>query len=56
MKQHVLYRTGDKDAPTEIKDRNGEVVLQLCRVCGKSEIELDQICGDLCTRMTRGAA
>lgn len=41
---HVLYKTGDMDAPDVIKDRNGEVVLDLCRVCNKGEIELSQPC------------
>lgn len=38
---HTLYVTGDSDAPEQIKDRNGEVVLAQCRVCGAAEIELD---------------
>jgi hypothetical protein len=42
---HVLYETGDKDAPDCIKDRNGEVVLGLCRICGRGEIELEEPCG-----------
>lgn len=42
--QHVLYQTGDQDAPEVIKDRNGEVVLGLCRRCGRGERELDQPC------------
>lgn len=41
---HVLYKTGDKGAPDQIKDRNGEVVLAMCKICGKAEIELDQPC------------
>lgn len=41
---HVLYKTGDMDAPDVIKDRNGEVVLDLCRVCNKGEVELSQPC------------
>lgn len=41
---HELYKTGDKDAPDPIKDRNGEVVLGLCRRCGKGEIELSEPC------------
>ena len=40
MAEHVLYKTGDKDAPDVIKDANGEVVLGLCRYCNKGEIEL----------------
>lgn len=38
--KHDLFKTGDPDAPDVIKDNNGEVVLDLCRKCGKTEIEL----------------
>lgn len=38
---HVLYKTGDRFIPVQIKDRNGEVVLKLCKVCGKAENELN---------------
>lgn len=41
---HVLFKTGDADAPEVIKDRNGEVVLGLCRHCNKGEIELAGTC------------
>lgn len=41
-KAHDLYKTGDKDAPDRIKDNNGEVVLSLCKRCGKAEAELDE--------------
>lgn len=41
---HQLYRTGDRDAPSIIKDRNGHVVLELCRRCGRAEIELAEPC------------
>lgn len=41
---HNLYKTGDADAPSVIKDGNGEVVLGLCRDCGKGEIELNGPC------------
>lgn len=41
---HDLYKTGDADAPDVIRDRNGEVVLAMCRRCGKGEIELKQPC------------
>lgn len=41
---HVLYKTGDKDAPPAILDRNGEVTLGLCRVCRKGEAELGDYC------------
>lgn len=37
---HELYVTGDKDAPPQILDRNGEVALDCCRKCGKAEYEL----------------
>lgn len=42
--EHVLYETGDADAPDAIKDRNGDVVLALCRNCGKGEIDLHGSC------------
>ncbi len=42
--KHKLYKTGDTDIPEGIKDRNGEVVLDMCKVCGKAESELDQPC------------
>lgn len=41
---HDLYKTGDADAPEVIKDRNGEVVLGMCRKCGKGEAELVESC------------
>lgn len=40
---HDLYKSGDEDAPDNIKDRNGEVVLALCRRCGKGEADLDKM-------------
>lgn len=40
--KHVLYETTDKDRPKEICDRNGEVVLAMCKLCGKVEAELDE--------------
>jgi hypothetical protein len=41
---HDLYKTGDYDAPEVIKDDNGEVVLGLCRRCGRGEVELEEPC------------
>lgn len=41
---HNLYTDADKDAPEQIKDGNGEVVLGLCKVCGRAEIELEEPC------------
>lgn len=46
MDEHQLYKTGDEDAPAAIKDRNGIVVLECCRICGKAESELDGSCDD----------
>jgi 7-carboxy-7-deazaguanine synthase len=43
---HDLYKTGDPDLPSVICDRNGEVVLGLCRTCNKGEAELSQPCDD----------
>lgn len=42
--KHFLYKTGDLDAPESILDRNGEVVLDLCRLCGKGEADLGEFC------------
>jgi hypothetical protein len=39
---HELYKTGDADAPEQIKDRNGEVCLSRCRKCGLAESELEE--------------
>jgi hypothetical protein len=44
LRNHDLFKTGDADAPDVIKDRNGDVVLGLCRVCGQAECELDITC------------
>jgi hypothetical protein len=41
---HVLFETHDRDAPDVIKDCNGEVVLQLCKKCGRGEIDLIEPC------------
>jgi hypothetical protein len=41
---HTLYVTEDPDAPESIKDRHGEVVLGLCRVCKAGESELQEHC------------
>lgn len=42
--EHKLYETADNDRPKEICDRNGEVVLGLCKVCGQAEVELQDTC------------
>lgn len=41
---HDLYVTKDVDAPDVIRDGNGEVVLGLCKRCGRAESELDVHC------------
>ena len=42
--RHDLYNTRDKDAPSSIKDGNGEVVLDLCKRCNKGEADLEPSC------------
>lgn len=41
---HTLYKEGDTDVPDAIKDRNGDIVLGQCRLCGRAEIELSSLC------------
>lgn len=43
-KSHVLYTTQDDHRPLSVCDRNGEVVLSLCKKCGKAEAELSGPC------------
>lgn len=38
--KHILYTTADANKPSAICDANGEVVLDLCKVCGKDEVQL----------------
>ena len=40
LEGHQLYTTEHPDAPDAIKDRNGEVCLNQCCLCGRAEIEL----------------
>lgn len=42
--KHDCYETGDPGAPDAILDSNGEVVLGLCRRCGRAESELNEPC------------
>ncbi len=44
--RHVTWPIGQvvPEAPSQIKDRNGVVVLQLCRRCGQAESQLDMEC------------
>lgn len=41
---HNLWKDGDRGIPEALLDRNGQVVLGMCRICGKAEIELDEEC------------
>jgi hypothetical protein len=41
---HDLYTDEDKDRPEIICDRNGQVVLGMCKRCGRAESQLDQPC------------
>lgn len=41
---HDVYTNADPDRPAVICDKNGEVVLDLCKRCGKAEVELSGAC------------
>jgi hypothetical protein len=41
---HQLWSTGEEGCPKVICDNHGQVVLDLCKVCGKRESELDLEC------------
>jgi hypothetical protein len=43
-RSHDLYKDGDECIPRDILDRNGQVVLGLCRECGQAEGDLDPFC------------
>lgn len=42
MTKHILYTKSNQDAniPDNIIDRNGDIVLDMCKVCRAAEIEL----------------
>lgn len=42
--EHELYTNCDDNIPLSICDRNGDVVLALCKICNKGEIELEEPC------------
>lgn len=42
---HDIFKDGDAGIPDCVKDRNGQVVLGLCKRCGRAECELDEPCG-----------
>ena len=53
-RSHQLYEKGDPGIPNSILDSNGDVVLGLCKVCGRGEQELDD--HPVCTpRPARGS-
>ena len=41
---HILFVTGDPHLPSQIVDRNGEVIIDCCKVCGDFEEGLKQPC------------
>jgi hypothetical protein len=43
-RSHNVYRDYDGNIPHQILDRNGQVVLGLCRECGQAEGDLDPFC------------
>ena len=44
---HEVFSNDDTDAPNSIKDLHGDVVLDLCKKCGKAESEHSQPCNPL---------
>ena len=42
--EHRLYKTGDQGIPKAILDRNEEVVLDACKVCGGAESAMPTSC------------
>lgn len=42
--EHELYTNEDTDRPEIICDRNGDVVLSLCKHCGRAENQLHEPC------------
>jgi hypothetical protein len=39
--KHILWKTGDEGVPSNILDRNNEVVLASCKLCGLGESQLN---------------
>ena len=42
--KHRLWADGDEDVPYFICDRNGQVALAVCKICGQCEGELEETC------------
>lgn len=51
---HNLFKTGDQFVPKAICDRNGEVVLGMCKDCGKGEVELEGPCDRMYVKTEHG--
>ena len=41
---HILWKDQDENIPPQICDRNGQVALAQCKVCGQAESELEKEC------------
>lgn len=37
---HVMYTQSDTNIPPQILDKNGDIVLSMCKICGAAEQEL----------------
>lgn len=44
MVDHTFFHRQDAGVPDAIFDRNGDIVLQMCKACGQAESELDKDC------------
>ena len=53
LTRHEFYKDGDKDVPEQIKDRNGQVVLTLCKLCNQAKGEIES---DYCPQPTESRA
>ena len=42
--KHILFRKGDKNIPSQIIGTDGNIVLDVCKICGKYEAELVDPC------------
>lgn len=42
--KHELYKEGDNNIPKSIQDEHGDVVLAMCKICGKGEADLSDGC------------
>lgn len=44
MTGHVFWKKGDTGLPDCLTDRNGDIVLGMCKVCGQAEADLADSC------------